>query len=96
MQFEKASKTPKGGGLVSSDTMIAALDGEIRSTHERFMTAMDARLPGMQPETKERYFAVLSTLVAKLEDSQKGLHDILQEMMSEVASYLFEEMSRHT
>lgn len=79
---------------MSSDVLINALDHEIRSTHERFMTAMEQRLPAMAAETKERYFAVLSTLVAKLELPEKGLHDIVQEMMSEVASYLFEEMSR--
>ncbi|HUI24521.1 MAG TPA: hypothetical protein VL403_00440 [Candidatus Kryptonia bacterium] len=79
---------------MNSDVLIGALDNEIRSTHERFLAAMDQRLPGLQPEIKERYFAVLSTLVAKLEEPHKSLHDVLQEMMSEVASYLFEEMSR--
>ncbi len=79
---------------MSSDVFNSALDGDIRMTHERFLAAMEQRLPTMQPETKERYFAVLSTLVAKLETPAKGLHDILQEMMSEVAAYIFEEMSR--
>ncbi|HVN83705.1 MAG TPA: hypothetical protein VMW17_02555 [Candidatus Binatia bacterium] len=79
---------------MSSDALIVALDSDIRTAHERFLVAMSDRLPGMQPETKERYFAVLSTLVAKLEAPEKSLHEIVQEMMSEVASYLFEEMSR--
>jgi len=79
---------------MTSDALRNALDDDIRTAHERFLLAMDGRLPGMQPETKERYFAVLSTLVAKLEVPDKGLHEIVQEMMSEMASYIFEEMSR--
>ena len=79
---------------MSSDALIAALDDDIQAIHERFLMAMTERLPRMQVETKERYFAVLSTLVSKLETADKSLHDIVQEMMSEVAGYLFEEMSR--
>ena len=81
---------------MSTDQLSQVLDSDIAFTHERFIAAMQGRLPDMALETKERYFAVLSTLVAKLEEPQKTLHDVLQEMMSEVASYLFEEMSRRS
>jgi hypothetical protein len=79
-----------------SSALFSALDNDIRLAHERFLSAMEGRLPDMHPETKERYFVVLSSLVAKLEIPEKGLHDILQEMMSEVAGYLFAEMGRRT
>lgn len=68
------------------------LERQLRMTHERFAAAMNARLPGMALEQKERYFAVLSTLVAKLENPEKPLREILQEMMAETAGYLFQEI----
>jgi hypothetical protein len=46
----------------------------------------------MPLEQKERYFAVLSALVGKLEAPDKPLRDILQEMMAEAATYVFQEM----
>ena len=61
-------------------------------THDRFVAAMNARLPGMDLAQKERYFAVLSALVGKLEMPDKPLRDILQEMMAEAASHIFQEM----
>ena len=68
------------------------VEAQLQMTHQRFVAAMNARLPAMPLEQKERYFAVLSTLVAKLEDTDKPLRDILQEMMAEAATYLFQEM----
>ena len=68
------------------------LDSQLRMTHDRFVTAMNARLPAMPLDQKERYFAVLSALVGKLETAEKPLRDILQEMMAEAAAYLFQEM----
>jgi len=68
------------------------LDRQIIATHRRFMKAMDGRLGSMSADTKERYFAVLSTLVGKLETDQKPLQEIMQEMMSEVMSILLQEM----
>ncbi len=67
------------------------LDDQLRMTHDRFVTAMNRRLPSMPLEQKERYFAVLSALTAKLEDG-KALRDVMQEMMGEFASLLFQEM----
>jgi hypothetical protein len=56
------------------------LESQLCMTHDRFVAAMNARLPAMPLEQKERYFAVLSALVAKLE------------MMAEAATYVFQEM----
>jgi hypothetical protein len=69
------------------------LEEQIRMTHDRFGRAMSDRLPAMTLEQKERYFAVLSGLVARLEDKEKPLKVILQEMMAEAAPYLFREMN---
>jgi hypothetical protein len=68
------------------------LDRQIVTTHRRFVKAMDGRLGSMSFETKERYFAVLSTLVGKLEASEKPMREIMQEMMSEAASMILQEM----
>jgi hypothetical protein len=68
------------------------LEDQLRMTHDRFVAAMNARLPAMPLEQKERYFAVLSALVAKLESADKPLREVLQEMMAEAASYVLQEM----
>jgi hypothetical protein len=68
------------------------LDRQIVATHRRFVKAMDGRLGSMSVETKERYFAVLSTLVGKLEASEKPMREVMHEMMSEAASVILQEM----
>lgn len=76
-----------------SDELERDLAEQIRMTHERFVRAMNGRLPAMSLEQKERYFVVLSSLVGRLEDGAKGLKSVLQEMMAEAAPYLFHEMN---
>lgn len=76
-----------------SDELERDLESQIRMTHERFSLAMAARLPALTLEQKERYFAVLSSLVTRLEDADKPLKTILQEMMAEAAPYLFREIN---
>jgi len=76
-----------------SDDLERDLSEQIRMTHERFTDAMNGRLPAMTLEQKERYFAVLSGLVGRLEDAGKPLKTILQEMMAEAAPYLFREIN---
>jgi hypothetical protein len=60
------------------------LDREILATQRRLVKAMAERLGTMRVDTKERYFAVLSVLVAKLEASDKSMREaatmILQEL----------------
>jgi hypothetical protein len=68
------------------------LEAQLRMTHDRFVTAMNARLPTMPLEQKERYFSVLSALTTKLETPEKPLREVLQEMMAEAASYVLQEM----
>ncbi len=68
------------------------LESQLRMTHDRFVVAMNARLPAMALEQKERYFAVLSSLVGKLEMPAKPLREVLQEIVAEAATYVFQEM----
>jgi hypothetical protein len=68
------------------------LDRQIATTHRRFVKAMEGRVPTMSPETKERYFAVLSTLVGKLETPEKPMREVMQEMMSEAATLILQEL----
>ena len=80
------------GGCMN-DELEQDLEAQISMTHERFTFAMNDRLLTMTLEQKERYFAVLSSLVVRLEDTDKPLRAILQEMMAEAAPYLFREMN---
>jgi len=54
---------------------------------------MDGRVAAMSVDTKERYFAVLSTLVGKLEEAEKSLRDVAQEMIAEAASTILLDRS---
>ena len=68
------------------------LDRQIHTTHERLFRAMEARLPALATDTKERYFGVLSLLVAKLETHDKPLREIAQEVFTEAAGVILQEM----
>jgi hypothetical protein len=78
--------------MPTTELISKGLDRDICATHQRFVTAMEGRLPTMALESKERYFAMLSSLVGKLEIDDKHLRDILQEMMSEAAAFIFQEL----
>jgi hypothetical protein len=58
-------------------------DRQIAVTHKRFVKAMEGRLGTMSPETKDAYFVILTKLVDKLENDEKPLKEIMQEMMAE-------------
>jgi hypothetical protein len=68
------------------------LDRQIHTTHERLFRAMEARLPALASDTKERYFGVLSLLVGKLEADDKPLREIVQEVVTEAAGIILQEM----
>ena len=78
---------PTDYGLIARD-----MDKQIAATHQRFQQAMTTRLKTMRLESKERYFAVLCALVAKLEDPSKPLRQVLQEVLMEAAPYIAQEM----
>ena len=79
---------------MSRSALDGDLDRQIAATHERFVQAMAARLPTMEVDTKERYFGVLSTLVAKLEHDGKPLREVLNETVTEAASVIMLELTR--
>lgn len=79
--------------MSTAEIVSRALDGDIAMVHERFVRAMEARLPALELPSKERYFAVLTILVTKLETPEKTIREILGEMMAEAGRHLMEEMS---
>ena len=79
--------------MSSADMVSRALDGDIAMVHERFVRAMESRLPTLELPSKERYFAVLTILVTKLETQEKTMREILAEMMAEAGRHIMEEMS---
>lgn len=79
--------------MSSTELLHRALDGDIAMAHARFVEAMEARLPTLELPSKERYFAVLSILVGKLETADKSMRDVLVEVMAEAGRHLMEEMS---
>ena len=70
------------------------LEADIQMTQERFCAAMEVRLGSIEGDSLERYFAVLSKLVLKLEDPDKTLGQVMNEMMAESAGVIMQEMSR--
>jgi hypothetical protein len=68
------------------------VDKQIATTHRRLVKAMDQRVPAMEPQFKERYFALLSSVVAKLELADKPLKDVVQETMADAMSFVLQEM----
>ena len=79
--------------MADIDLISKDLDTQIVSTHKRFQKAMQARLPTMQLESKERYFAVLSVMVTQLENLEKPLRDVLQDVLIEAAPHIAQEIS---
>jgi hypothetical protein len=77
----------------TAELIAKDLDKQIIATHKRFQKAMQARLSGMNLGTKERYFAVLSLLVNKLEEPSRPLRDVLQDVLIESAPYIAQELS---
>ena len=69
------------------------LEKQILATQQRFQAAMKTRLTNMSLDSKERYFAVLSLLVAKLEIIDKPLREVLQEVLIESAPYIAQELT---
>ncbi|MCS6927193.1 MAG: hypothetical protein NZ578_14985 [Candidatus Binatia bacterium] len=74
--------------LISHD-----LEQQILAAQKRFQQAMRKRLARMSVASKERYFAVLCALVAKLEDLNKPLREVLREVVIESAPYIAQELS---
>ena len=78
--------------MATADLVEKDLEKQIIATQKRFQKAMQARLAYMNLPSKERYFAVLSLLVTKLEDVEKPLRDVLQDVLIESAPYIADEL----
>jgi hypothetical protein len=78
--------------MVTTDLVEKDLEKQIIATHKRFQKAMHARLAYMSVPSKERYFAVLSLLVTKLEDVEKPLREVLQDVLIDAAPYIADEL----
>lgn len=68
------------------------LERQIGEAHARFVAAMTERVPRMSLQQRERYFAALSALAAKVEDRERPLREVLQELLFEIGPMLFAEM----
>ncbi len=78
--------------MATTDLIEKDLEKQIIATQKRFQKTMQARLAYMSLSSKERYFAVLSLLVTKLEDVEKPLRDVLQDVLIESAPYIADEL----
>ncbi len=67
---------------------------QIEETHDRFQQAMSERLTHLNAEDLERYFALVSNLVSKLEDDTKSLREVAQEMVAESAGAIMAELAK--
>ena len=77
---------------MANPAALSDLDRQLSALHQRFTQAMETRLPEMDADRKDRYAAVLSMLVTKLENPALGLREILQEMMTDAMSFVLQEM----
>ncbi|MGO9602432.1 MAG: hypothetical protein ACLQAT_03335 [Candidatus Binataceae bacterium] len=70
-------------------------DIAICEAHRRFVEVMETvRLETISGETKQSYLAVISSLTDKLAMPSKPLSEIVGEIMSEAAPFLFQSMQR--
>lgn len=66
---------------------------QLIDTHARFSQLMEARMAAAEVDEVERYFALLSNLVSKLEDEGLTLRDIMAEMVAEALPLVMAELS---
>jgi hypothetical protein len=67
---------------------------QIAISHEIFVELMDRRLPELEAEDLERYFAALSRFLGMLEDDEKELRQAAREMAAEAMTLLLDELAR--
>jgi hypothetical protein len=69
------------------------LDQQIYDAHRRYIEVMeDIRMGAISNETKEKYLQIITALTEKLALPSKPLSEIIGEMMSEAAPFLFQSM----
>ena len=80
--------------MSADDPITTQLGDDIVTAHERLTAAIRARLPDMTREERERYFALLAPLVAKIEEVDKPLKRVFQEAMAELLPIVLQGMSQ--
>ena len=93
MKKGKSGHEEKGRGSDPAEVKRYLLE-QLGQTHERFAELMEARLKRSDTAELERYFGMLSTLVAKLEEEDKALRDVMREMAAEYAAIILTELNR--
>ena len=79
--------------MTRSHKSIDPLDQNIFDAHRRYIEVMEGiRLDTISKETKEKYLSVITALTEKLALPSKPLSEIIGEMMSEAAPFLFQSM----
>ena len=69
------------------------LDQQIYEAHRRYLEVMEeTRLATISKETKEKYLRIIDALSEKLALPSKPLSEIVGEMMTEAAPFLFQTM----
>ncbi len=66
---------------------------QLSETHVRFSELMESRMAQAELAEVERYFALLSNLVVKLEDADLTLRDIMAEMVAEALPIVMAELA---
>jgi len=66
---------------------------QLSETHGRFSELMESRMARAELAEVERYFALLSNLVVKLEDADLTLRDIMAEMVAEALPIVMAELA---
>jgi len=80
--------------MSDSDAFKNHLLDQLGETHERFAELMEDRLERAEASEVERYFGLLSNLVAKLEDERKSLKDVAREMVAESAAMIMADLAK--
>jgi hypothetical protein len=80
--------------MSDSDEFKNHLLDQLEETHRRFADLMEARLEEAEASEVERYFGLLSNLVAKLEDERKTLKDVAREMVAESAAMIMADLAK--
>lgn len=66
---------------------------QLADTHARFSELMESRMADADVDEVERYFALMSKLVSKLEDADLTLRDIMAEMVAEALPVVMAELA---
>ncbi len=80
--------------MTGTDERKSRLLEEISRMHGHFVSLMDERLREVEVDDLERYFALMSNLVAKLEQRDKPLREAARELVAESASWVMAELAK--